>query len=223
MTGSMSTPSLWFAVESFNGILDIDGRPFGATSADHRGVSDGNQGVQWNIRWEKETETVELGVNLEGMKYDNWPIARFLENEMGSPQLPSLAATLNASDSISLAIYRDAWQAAIRPRIVEEFITGTPVRLMEVTPDKWILVLKAAYTCLDSERNQRGRAIETVTLRSGKKQAMEVTPHLHISTPVWTITPSSSEQARQQVTAGFDRLKPIYALVKRQSALSPSR
>ena len=40
------------------------------------GISDGNEGVQWNAGYYPRDGAVWLGVNLEGMKYDDWPVAR---------------------------------------------------------------------------------------------------------------------------------------------------
>jgi len=43
------------------------------------GTSDGNEGVQWNSSYRPGDGFVWLGVNLEGMGYDDWPVARRIE------------------------------------------------------------------------------------------------------------------------------------------------
>ena len=217
MTNASPNPSLLQAIISFNAILGIDGRHFGAVNGDYEGVSDDNKGVQWNIRCEKASGIVELGVNLEGMTYSYWPIAVFIENEMKYARLLELAPTLAGTEDISVAFYRDAWQFASRPRIEEEFISGTPVKLNHFTEAGWMATLAEAYTCLDASRGRRGRGTQTVTLRTRGKREMDVSPHLHISTPVWMTTPCTSEQARRKIEAGFRLLQPIYAIVKSQS------
>jgi hypothetical protein len=49
------------------------GRPFGPRNKPVFGMSDGNEGVQWNlVIWtdiQKIQQVHQLGVNLEGMKY----------------------------------------------------------------------------------------------------------------------------------------------------------
>ncbi|MDE0234381.1 MAG: hypothetical protein OXM62_05190 [bacterium] len=49
------------------------------------GISDGNEGVQWNAGYYSHDGAVWLGVNLEGMKYDDWPVARLIEREISRP------------------------------------------------------------------------------------------------------------------------------------------
>ncbi|MYA44598.1 MAG: hypothetical protein F4Z31_22965 [Gemmatimonadetes bacterium] len=51
------------------------------------GLSDGNEGVQWNAGYRPGDGFVWLGLNLEGMQYDDWPVARLLEREIGRPLL----------------------------------------------------------------------------------------------------------------------------------------
>ena len=48
-------------------------------------MSDGNEGVQWNIRVCTGTREAQLGVNREGKKYNNWPITTFLLAEIENP------------------------------------------------------------------------------------------------------------------------------------------
>lgn len=48
-----------YAIDLFNTSLGIDGRLFGVRNGDYQGVSDGHEGVQWNIRYEKNSGIVE--------------------------------------------------------------------------------------------------------------------------------------------------------------------
>ena len=75
-----------FAVNAFNSILGVKGKPFD----NQKGVSDNIKGVQWNIAITENGES-KLGVNLEGMQYKNWPITTFLETERKNLHFPSLA------------------------------------------------------------------------------------------------------------------------------------
>ena len=54
------------------------GRPFGTPRGRYQGVSDNAEGVQWNAGVDREQGSSWLGVNLEGMAYDDWPIARLI-------------------------------------------------------------------------------------------------------------------------------------------------
>ena len=75
MTHYNTNTALKYAEKLFNSKLGINGKPFGATNSKNKGVSDGQEGVQWNISVNMESGETILGVNLEGKKYNNWPIA----------------------------------------------------------------------------------------------------------------------------------------------------
>ena len=59
----------------FRDVFGCRGREFGSLSRGVLGISDGNEGVQWNAGYYPRDGAVWLGVNLEGMKYDDWPVA----------------------------------------------------------------------------------------------------------------------------------------------------
>ena len=71
----------------FRDIFGCRGRDFGSPSRGVLGISDGNEGVQWNAGYYPRDGAVWLGVNLEGMKYDDWPVARLIEREISRPLL----------------------------------------------------------------------------------------------------------------------------------------
>src|SRR5688572_9131229 len=64
---------------------------FGSPSLQTAGICDGTQGVQWNagIKWDGARQMAYAGVNLEGLVYRDWPVARLIERELDAPQLPS--------------------------------------------------------------------------------------------------------------------------------------
>jgi len=70
------------AINAFEKQFNVDARRFGNTHAPTKGASDNAQGVQWNIAVIRATHEIQLGVNLEGMKYRNWPITTFIKNEL---------------------------------------------------------------------------------------------------------------------------------------------
>ena len=71
----------------FRDVFGCRGREFGSLSCGVPGISDGNEGVQWNAGYRPREGAVRLGVNLEGMKYDDWPVARLIERELSRPLL----------------------------------------------------------------------------------------------------------------------------------------
>ena len=190
--------------ESFASILAVKARPFGQTQRSIFGVSDGNEGVQYNISVFPEENSIRLGVNLEGMAYGGkWPLALLLLKEYSQPTIQ----TLPHLDDVYLTLTRDAWQLASRPPIAEEHITSRPgMRFSDLSSEFWKGLVETALSCLDAQRNYRGRARQTVTrLSSQARSVMEVSPHLVIWTEI-----SGGEDG---LMAGFKRLRPFYERV----------
>lgn len=135
----------------------IESRMFGSDRRRHQGFSDFHNGVQWNAGVDRERGVITVGVNLEGMQYSGWPIARFIEAEQQSPQLPGLALRSEHADEAELWFSRDAWQAASRFDILEQhFGPPPPILLRELSEAVWNEMLREAYECLDSCRGYRG-------------------------------------------------------------------
>ncbi len=76
---------------AFKETFGIEGRPFGSPSSPWIGVSDDAHGVQWNAGIDQRGGRAFFGVNLEGMQYEGWPIARFIERELAKPMLLDMA------------------------------------------------------------------------------------------------------------------------------------
>ena len=72
-----------------------------------------------------------LGVNLEGMAYDGWPIARFLERELDRPRLFEIRSQMESPGLTQVIWHRDAWQASLRPVILEKHIGAS----LQMRPD----------------------------------------------------------------------------------------
>jgi len=198
----------------FKTIMGVSGRLFAGTSKTYDGMSDDAEGVQWNVATFKDKpERARLGVNLEGMKYDDWPIARFIESELKSRALLSLPVE---NEKIYVGFFRDAWQVTNRPAIEERSLGCSGISLEAMTDLQWKKTLEDAYACLDPQNNHRGRAKQQVTLsNSGIVKTMEVSPHLQIYTTIWSIFPADFQEARTSMQKGFDRLMPVYEYVKK--------
>ena len=199
--------------DTFKTILGVSGRPFGGMSKSYDGMSDDVEGVQWNVATFKDKpQRAQLGVNLEGMKYDDWPIARFIESELKNRGLLSLPVE---KDKIFVGFFRDAWQVTSRPHIEERSLGCSGISLEALTDYQWVKTLEEAYACLDLQNNHRGRANQQVTLsKSGIVKTMEVSPHLQIYTTLWTISPTVLQEAKALMQKGFDRLMPVYEYVR---------
>ena len=203
----------------FTSVLNVKGRPFGQLNKPRFGMSDGNHGIQWNLVFTGGASEMEvyLGVNLEGLKYHDWPIATLLLSELETPSLEELKSRIRDPGTLDIRFARDAWQAAARPEIEEQYIGGRIVNLAETENRKWIQMVSEALTCLDSTKSYRGRAKQRVTLVKQSKQGspkrwMDVTPHLTIRCNVRLGMGFESELKRKH-----EEMKPVYDWFKEQS------
>lgn len=168
-------------MDSFTELLRIKGRPFGQLNRPVFGISDGREGVQWNLAIYPEDRIARIGVNLEGMQYIGWPIAKFILSELESPTIQELASDLAHPDSIIVRFVRDAWQVNSRPNIREEHLAGREIPIAEMDVATWSATLVQALGCLNKDRNYQGRKRQEVTIlkkggSSELKRDMDVSP-----------------------------------------------
>lgn len=206
-----------FVESAFQKFFNATPRPFGQNAGVWVGASDGNKGVQWNIAIHRETGETYLGVNLEGMKYKNWPITNLLLAEQTNAELPSFAK-IDAAKDITIKLTRDAWQAAARPRIREKEIDGSGTLLKDLTESRWTSMVSEALKCLNSNIDFKGRGRMEVTLeKSGEKVTREVSPHLTLQTLVWENQPASTDEATDMISSAHKKLLPLYKWVETKS------
>lgn len=171
-------------LQSFCTILGIKGRPFGQLNKPYFGMSDGHEGVQWNISLRPQENIARVGVNLEGLMYNNWPVSRLIQSELSTPRLLNVIQELGSASEVSMTFARDAWQVASRPDIKEKYIGGKSFTLSELTAEQWQRVLKEALECLDKTHHYQKRNQQDVTVikKDGDHQVrtMQVSPHLTI-------------------------------------------
>ena len=184
-------------------LFGCDGRPFGSKSLHQRGVSDGVEGVQWNAGCYADEETAWLGVNLEGMKYDDWPVSRLIERELSHPLLlKEYRPRVALPGKVRVTWTRDAWQAAIRVRTEGRRLPPTPITLDQLDTDGWDRALQAARECLDPKRNYRGRHLVEVTLLPSRRRVKRgVTPHLAFKHWLPETTMDAMRQAKGNLEA----------------------
>jgi len=193
-------------LDSFRSLVGTDGVTFGQLNRPERGISDGIDGVQWNLSLDTNRKSVRFGINLEGKKYNNWPIANLLINEIEDPDLLRVCSSLPQPEQIHLLWFRDAWQAASRPMIDEQIIGGSALSCDEVTPEVWSSILNEALGCLDEEKGFKGRATQTVTLSSsGKTREMVVSPHFQVYVDI-----AQSGDIENGLKRAQESLMPIY-------------
>ena len=217
----MSDPSrlLIAAFSELTRTIPADAFMFGSPSLQVAGMCDGSRGVQWNawIEWDDGRQMAYAGVNLEGMVYDGWPVARFIERELAQPWLPSLRDEVEDPRRVEVLWYRDAWQVQAKPPIREKLIGGSPQLLHLLTADGWEAMLREAYECLDPDRGRRGRARQTVTATTGVRRSYQVSPHFQARQAFWPRTPGSRAGWRESLDAAMHNLRPIHEAVARQS------
>ena len=206
-----------FVESAFQDFFKVIPRPFGQNAGKRVGASDGNHGVQWNISIDHESGVTYLGVNLEGMKYKNWPITNFLLAEKQDAEL-SAFTDIFAAEEITVNLKRDAWQAAARPPIEEKLIDGSGSKLKSLSSSQWSEMLKAALECLNPVVDYKGRGRMEVTLvKSGKKVIREISPHLTFQILVWEKQPATIDEAVQLISTAYDKLLPLYDWVESKS------
>lgn len=200
-------------LHTFTSLTKCKGRPFGQLNKPFFGMSDGNEGVQWNVVISPETQEARLGVNLEGKKYRDWPIATFILSELENPRLNELRENLKEPERVHVRFMRDAWQVTSRPSIEERLIHKAEPTVSMIDASRWQTILDEALGCLNAAKGYCGRGKQVVTLtdqpRTGlKNRLMEVSPHLTIWTP---INLAGDDQA--ELVAGLKRLQPVHEWV----------
>ena len=198
---------------AFRSEFGVEPRPFGSPALAISGVSDGAQGVQWNLGFDRDTSSRILGVNLEGMKYGSWPIASFIFNELRTPRLLSLSGLDSDEFPVTVSFRRDYWQASARPPILERALGATPCRLRDLTEPAWRTTLCDALGCLDHERSRAGRAKQTVTFVDGRRITGDVSPHLQV-----LLHSENSGSWATFVGKGRSHLQPLYDLLVEQTS-----
>lgn len=216
------TDSVRLLVEAFAELthtLPADELIFGSPSLQLAGMCDGTRGVQWTawIEWDGGKQMAYAGVNLEGLVYDGWPIARLIERELERSWLLAARDGVMDAKRVEVLWYRDAWQVQARPPIKEKLIGGSPRLLHGLTDDAWRGMLLEAYDCLDSSRDHRGRAQQIVTTASGEQRAFAVSPHLQIRQAFWPRLPASVAGWRTSLDEAMTNLRPLHEVVGRQS------
>ena len=202
--------------QAFGLNFNVVPRPFGQKLDPTHGFSDDNNGVQWNVAVNKKTGKVSLGVNLEGMKYQNkdklkeWPITNLLLNEAKRAKLLSLTSISRAHD-IQVKMTRDAWQAASRPPIAECNIAPEGLMLSELTQEIWTNIINESLGCLNEKQGYKGRGSQVISrIKSGDKKLMDVSPHLGFRITVTNDTPQSVDKFLDDLKAAQNILMPLY-------------
>ncbi len=199
-----------FVADMFEASFECRGQSFGrfgSPSIGWMGVHDGCSGVQWNAWYSWPERTAWLGVNLEGMKYDGWPVARLIKRELSRPLLlTQYRSSVDRPGEVRVSWRRDAWQGSGRVKIREAELSPTPIQFDKLEPEGWTRALIQAKECLDPRRNHRGRRRTRVTLSpSGETVMKYVTPHLQFMTQFDCFAANPSK-ALKEAKANLDPL-----------------
>ena len=207
-----------FLIEAFSTLtrtISADEVLFGSPSLQTSGICDGTQGVQWNawIEWKGARQMAYAGVNLEGLVYRGWPVARLIERELAEPRLPSAKSDVADAASVQVLWLRDAWQVAARPPVREKLIAPSPVPLHALSDEMWTAMLREAYECLDAARGHRARAQQRLTMSNGRRKVFSVSPHLLLRQPFWPKDPQRLQGWRDGLDEAMSNLRPLHQLV----------
>ena len=195
----------------FRDVFGCHGRGFGSHPVASWASRTATKGVQWNAGYYPRDGAIWLGVNLEGMKYDGWPVARLIEREISRPLLLTrYRRKVARPDKVTVLWARDAWQYSARRRIKDANLAPTPIALDRLDGQGWADALRGARECLNPRKQHRGRRKVPVTLLPSKRRPwerqveMDVSPHLKIRTPLAEITPRAMRQARDNLEALYE-------------------
>jgi hypothetical protein len=157
-----------------------------------------------------------LGVNLEGMKYKDWPIANLLLNESRQAKLLNLR-NIEKAGQILVEMSRDAWQAAARPLIKERHIAPSNLFLSELTDKQWHDIIKEALDCLDKKAGYKGRGHQVVSrIKSNDTKKMDVSPHLTFRIVITDKEPQSIDSFLDDLKEAQNTLAPLYRFALEQ-------
>jgi hypothetical protein len=185
-------------------------RPFGHGI----GISDGNNGVQWNAGADSDWTdngpfSGRVGVNLEGLTYDNWPIDRLIERELSRFSLFRMRDDIKRPDEITVRWTKDVW-AGPRPRVdLQKFLD---VRLSDLSENQWRSALNTAQRCLNRTEAHRRRGRQVTTVR-GVTTEREVSPHLQVTRELWRDEPPPQADLGERMRRARIQLDPIYRMV----------
>jgi len=195
-TASGMAPDLAALAAAFQAVCTPASRTFGSSALSTLGICDAAEGVQWSAALDRTTGHATLSVNLEGMEYDGWPVARLIERELQDTTLPAAARAVTAPLSVTVRWMRDCWQGPGRLPIREQDIAPTPFSLDRLTPALWRDALSEALGCLDAARHHRGRGLQTITMAgSGVMATKSVSPHLQFTVGLQRTGPDDSWEA----------------------------
>jgi len=101
---------------------------------------------------------------------------------LNNPNIEKIKSRVGNPNDVILRFSRDAWQGASRLNIKEKFIGGLEYPLSAVNQEIWSSILEEALTCLDENKNCRGRKRnQPITLESdGRELVKDISPHLTI-------------------------------------------
>lgn len=198
-------------------IFGDQGRKFGTSKMPYQGVSNARDGVQWHFVIDRKRGFTRMGINLEGLKYDGWPIARLISRELENPKLLEFKGSLSHPKDIYVYMRRDAWQVTARPAIEEQIIGDIPIS--DLTPAQWEFMLCEADGCLDKTSGSISRAIQKVTLKKKKeRRTMQVSPHLMLYCLLWYTAPNDLEEGLALVIKKMNNLQPLFGFVESRSS-----
>ena len=143
------------------------------------GAHDGSEGVQWHVSLDRQDMiTRRFSVNLEGLAYKDWPIAKFIARELEQPKLFDAVTAIEKPELVQVHLTRDAWKGP-RTRVAVErwsLLSRQPVH--KLSPALWRSSLNEARRCLAGPDGGRAKA-RLLRVKTHLTEDLEISPHLN--------------------------------------------
>jgi hypothetical protein len=174
------------------------------------GVREAVDGVQWHVSLERQNGLRRLAVNLEGLAYRDWPIARLIQRELAEAKLFEVILTLANPRAIEVHLTRDAWKGP-RTRVAVEEWSLLPRRpLSDLSPHAWRIALTQAAASLAGPAGGRGSKRLT-RLNKLASEEFEVSPHLNFA--VKLISGGTASERLVEMRTAMTQLEPLHRFV----------
>jgi len=174
----------------------------------YEGVSDDAPGRPVERRLDRERGVAWLGVNLEGMAYDGWPLPGSSSENWTIQHCPTCAATARCRHDHDL-VEPGRMAGGRRGCLLAEIQLGdTPTTLDKLDPDKWRTILLDAYRMSGpgQEPSRGGSAGRVAQERQGRKVGVAA---LHFSWVLWRSCPGRRMRRRLRCGKGASRWSDI--------------
>lgn len=183
------------------------------------GFSDGAPGVQWNAWYNLASGRAYCGVNLEGTRYQGWPLTTFIRNERARPMIFCVLERLSDQDAVEIRLWRDVWISGVKHRSEGDELKPTPISAAALTGNGWTNALRLAWQCTATDGRGRGFGRQDIVLLRSRRMVprAQISPHLQFKTLLWDEAPASQRARIQAIRSARTLLGPIHRFIDERS------